>query len=163
MTRSRIITLVLAALLFVIPAARARAEFADVVRAIEAKGGHHRTAIPLFGLVRMVIWFAHPDGVHDLELATWEDKHFSIDAREIEPLLHAKEGADYRPMVATHSRNGEWTYIYARPGRSNLMDMLLVTHDRSDTVVVRVLLDPKRLSEEINRDHHGNHLQVAWR
>ncbi len=163
MTKRRTTALALAAALFAIPAATVRADFSDVVRAIEAKGGHHRSAIPLFGLVRMMIWIAHPDGVHDLELATWEDRRFSIDAREIEPLLHATAGADYRPMVATRSRNGEWTYIYARPARGDLMEMLIVTHDRSDTVALRALIEPKRLADEINGEHHHNHLQVAWR
>jgi hypothetical protein len=65
-------------------------------------------------------------------------------------------------MVATRSRSGEWTYIYARPGRGDLMEMLLVTHDRSDTVALRALVDPKRLVDEINDQHHHHHVQVAW-
>jgi hypothetical protein len=163
MSRTRATALALAAILFAIPAATARADFSEVVAAIEARGGHHKTVIPLFGLVRMMIWIAHPEGVHDLQLATWEGKRFSIDGREIEPLLRVKAGATYRPMVATRSRNGAWTYIYTRPAPGELMEMLLVTHDRSDTTVLRALIEPKRLAEEINDHHHRGHVQFAWR
>jgi hypothetical protein len=163
MTRTRATAFALAAILFAIPAATARADFSEVVAAIEAKGGRHKTVIPLFGLVRMMIWIAHPEGVHDLQLATWEGRKFSIDGPEIEPLLRAKAGAGYRPMVATRFRNGEWTYIYARPARGDLMEMLLVTHDRSDTTVLRALIEPHRLAEEMNDPHHHGHVQIAWR
>ncbi len=162
MNRSRAIAFALAAVVSALPAATAHAGFHEVVSAIEARGGHQSGVAPLFGLVRMAVWIAHPSGVHDLQLAIWEDKSFDLNGRDIEPLLRAKAG-DYRPIVAARSRNGEWSFIYARP-HGNLVDMLVVAHDTSDTVVVRTVVEPERLAREISKHRRGNEkVDVAWR
>lgn len=160
MSRSRGIAFALAGALVVLCCTSARADFSDVVAAIEAKGGHQKGMAPLFGLVRMAVWIAHPSGVHDLQLAVWEDQKIALDSRDVEPLLRTR-ARDYRPMVTTRSRNGEWTFIYARP-KGSLVDMLIVTHDHSDTVVVRTVVDPDRLTQEIAKhNHHRDHEDVA--
>lgn len=152
---NRLRTAALAATLCLLIAPSARADFADVVRAVEARAGGHKTPIPLFGLVRLAVWIAHPDGVHDIEIATWEGKH-SIPAEEIAPLLRARAGADYQPMIVSRSkRGGDWTFIYARPRSERLLEIIMVNHDNEDTVVMRAVVEPRVLSGEIaGRSHH---------
>jgi hypothetical protein len=165
MIRSRFSALTAAAVLCAAIALPVRADFDDVVRALETKAGGHRQPIPLFGLVRLAIWIAHPDGVHDLEMATWEGTRTVIDGKEVAPLLRSKAGANYRPLVAAHSRrDGEWTYIYARPGRGDLMEIIVLSHDREDTVAIRALIEPRVMAQEFgDRSHHRHGVSFARR
>jgi hypothetical protein len=155
MSRQPLIAFAVVAAVSGLLALPARADFADVVRTVEAKAGGHKTPIPLFGLVRFAVWMIHPDGVHDIELATWEGTHVSVDAREIASVVRSRSGAGYQPVVASRSRNGEWTYIYARPARGDLLDVILVTHDNDDTVAIRAVLEPRVFADQVGDHHHA--------
>jgi hypothetical protein len=143
-----------AAALYLLIAIPAHADFAEVVKCVESKAGSHKTPVPFFGLVRAAVWMIHPEGVHDVELATWEDTDAAIDGREITKTLQAKAGASYQPIIRSRSRNGEWAYIYARP-RGTLMEIVIVTHDKSDTVAMRAVIELKRLELMINDHRHA--------
>ena len=75
MTNRRLLLLI-ALSVFALGATPARANFDDIVRAVESRYHVHRTTIPMFGLVRFALWVAHPGGVSDVQLATFEDAHF---------------------------------------------------------------------------------------
>jgi hypothetical protein len=56
---------------------------------------------------------------------------------------------EWQPLVRVRSRDGEQTYVYAREAGENIK-LMVVTIDRSDAVIARVKLSPKRLSEFLN-------------
>src|SRR5438445_7688219 len=119
-----------------------RADFDSLVRAVETIPGLHRVPIPGFGLVRLAVWMIHPEGVHDLQLATFEGnvgRALSPSGRVenpthmLEALLRQHADAGYQPLVQAHSRrNGELTLIWARPSRGNMVELLLLAHDPGD-------------------------------
>jgi hypothetical protein len=139
----------LAVMLFAIPL---HAGFEEVVGAMERTPGLHRTPIPFFGLARFVVRVAHPRGVHDVQVATFEGGG-NVDRRDMAAILRDSIRDGYSPIVQTRSRrNGEWTFIFARPSGETI-DMLVVTHDNHDTTVVRAVVDAEVFAQEVNGKH----------
>lgn len=141
-------TLIAAALLFV--AASARADFDALVRAVESTHGIHRIWTPGISLVRLGVRIAHPEGVHDFQLAVFEGDG-DVD---VERIMRSNPGT---PMVRVHERrSGETTVIWARP-RGELMEMLLVTHEPNDnTVVLRAVINGEVLAREVANPRHAS-------
>jgi hypothetical protein len=138
-----------------------RADFDSLVHAVQTIPGLHRVSIPGFGLVRFAVWMVHPKGVHDVQLATFEGRsHADIDRGELERLLRQNADAGYQPLVQQHSRRtGELTLIWARPGRGDTMEVLLLAHDPKDeTVVLRAVVDVETIAREIVNPHTAAHI-----
>jgi hypothetical protein len=90
--------------------------------------------------------------VHDVQVATFEGGG-TVDRRDVAAILRDSIRDGYSPVVQTRSkRNGEWTYIFARPSGNNI-DMLVVTHDHQDTTVVRAVVDGDVFAQEMNGKH----------
>ena len=143
----RIALVLFAATVIALPA---HAGFNEVLSGLNARLGSP-TWIPGFGLVRIGIRITHYDGVHDLQLATFEGKG-SFDSKEADAMMRTKIGRDYVPMVRVRSKHGhEWTFIYSRP-MGDLLDMVVLTNDGSDTVLVRVVVDPDTVTKYIDKD-----------
>ena len=146
------------ALLFIVifAALPLRADFNAVVREVESHSGLHRVRIPFLGLARFLVWVARPDGVHDFQLATFEGDARDIDGRLIGNLLLRNAGPGFRQLVrvVSNRHGGEWTYVYARPN-GNVFEMVIATHDHSDTTVVRAVVDVDRLQRAVNSGRHG--------
>ena len=132
-----------------------RADFDSLVAAVERIPGLHRTPIPGFGLVRFAVWMIHPEGVHDLQLATFEGKGGDMDRDDLERLIRRHADAGYAPLVQAHSRRtGELTLIWARPSRGNTVELILLAHDPNDeTVVLRTVVDIETIAREIGSPH----------
>ncbi len=147
--RQRVILSVALLLLFVLPL---RAGFDEVVDAISKTSGLHRTPIPFFGLARFVVRVGHPHGVYDIQLATFEG-NATVDRRDVAAILRDSIRDGYHPIVQTRSnRDGEWSFIFARPD-GKAIDMLIVTHDHADTTVVRAVVDGDVFAKEVNGEH----------
>jgi hypothetical protein len=149
------------AALLMLAALPLRADFDSLVRAVERIPGLHRTSIPGFGLVRLAVWMIHPEGVHDLQLATFEGKGGDIDPADLERLIRKHAEAGYSPLVQAHSRrNGELTLIWARPSpRGNTVELLLLTHEPNDeTVVLRTVVDVEMVARQIGNPHTATHV-----
>jgi hypothetical protein len=148
--RRRLVLLVALVSIFTLGATPARANFDDIVRAVESRYNVHRTWIPMFGLVRFALWVAHPGGVSDVQLATFEDTHFD-DVQGLADIVRRNAGEPMQPLVQTRSnRNGETTLIYARPLGGDRVALLIFAHDRSDTTLVRVVVSMDKFSEAMN-------------
>jgi hypothetical protein len=140
----RIPLLVLVAVVFC--ALPLHADFNRLARIVEHRSGAKRIWIPFFGLARFVVHAAHPKGVHDVQLATFEGGDFR------ETILDAKDvlGDGFRPLVRVHSnRRDESTMIYARPAGGNLMTLLIFSADGDDTTLVQVTVDAERVGREV--------------
>lgn len=141
------LTVVLFAALLSLPA---YAGFDEVLAGLHAKLGRS-TWIPGMGLVRAGIRVTHYNGVHDLQLAMFDGKG-SFDPAEADRMMRTRIGGGYTPMVRVRSkRDHEWSFIYSKPD-GELMDLVVLTNDGSDTVLVRVLVDPQAVTKYIDRE-----------
>jgi hypothetical protein len=152
--RRRLVLLVTLLSVFAIGATPARANFDDIVRAVETRYNVHRTSIPMFGLVRFALWVARPGGVSDVQLATFEDAHFD-DMPGLAEIVRRNAGEPMQPLVQTRSnRNGETTLIYARPLGGDRVALLVFAHDHSDTTIVRVVVSMDKFAQTVNHPHN---------
>ena len=152
MTNRRLLLLI-ALSVFALGATPARANFDDIVRAVESRYNVHRTWIPMFGLVRFALWVVHPGGVSDVQLATFEDAHFD-DQQGLAEIVRRNAGEPMQPLVQARSnRDGETTLIYARPLGGDRVALLIFAHDREDTTVLRVVVSMDKFSEAVNHPH----------
>ena len=148
--RRRLLLLAALVSVFTLGATPARANFDDIVRAVESRYNVHRTTIPMFGLVRFALWVVHPGGVADVQLATFEDAKIT-DVQGLADIVRRNAGEPMQPLVQTRSnRSGETTLIYARPLGGDRVALLVFAHDRSDTTLVRVVVSMDKFSETMN-------------
>jgi hypothetical protein len=153
MTRPRrlrcTLTIALASLLLLAMARPLQAGLAEVARAIESRYSIRRTSIPFFGLARFAVHIIHPDGVHDVQLATFEGAQLDS-FNELAALVRANAGGGFSPMVESHERNGDWTLIYGRPIDKDLVELLIVSHEHSETTLVQVKVDASQMEKTIS-------------
>jgi hypothetical protein len=131
------------------------AGFNDVVRAVEARTQMHPTSIPFLGLARFAVWIVHPEGVYDFQLATFEgESRGAIDYDDLTATIRKAAGNGFRPLVQARSRRkGEFTYILAKPLDDDRIEFMLATHDHSDTVVIRAVIDADKMLAHIHEPH----------
>jgi len=150
---NRRLLLVIALSVFALGATPARANFDDIVRAVESRFHVQRTTIPMFGLVRFAVWVAHPSGVSDVQLVTFENTHFD-DMQGLADIVRRNAGEAMSPLVQARSnRHGETTLIYAHPLGGDRVALLIFAHDREDTTVLRVVVSMDKFSEAVNHPH----------
>jgi hypothetical protein len=72
--------------------------------------------------------------------------------------MRAKVGPGFTPLVQVRSRrSGEWSFIYAKPSPdTNRVELIVLTHDDDDTVLVRVEVDANAVAREVRR--HPRHV-----
>lgn len=145
--------LAVAALLFAAFALPLHADFAAVARAIDSQRGVDRVWIPFLGIARAVVRVVQPEGVHDFQLVTFTSDN-GIDPEKLQDILRAKAGPGYRPLVQIRSkRSGDWSFIYAKPSRNpDRMELLVLTHDGDETVLVRVDVNAAVLARELGEE-----------
>ena len=143
----------LLAVLLIAVAAPLYADFSSIERALTTRLGRP-TYIPLLGLLRLATWVAHPEGVHDFQLAVYEGPRRGLDGVEIERIVAREVPRGFAPLVRVRSRNGEWAFIYARPS-GNRVELIIVAHDHGDgdTTLVRVDIDAVRVAREMGDAH----------
>lgn len=110
-----------------------------------------RVSIPFLGLANFFVKIVRPAGVKSFKVAIFEDLNFTAGKTdtELRAVLRSALSPEWQPLVRTRSRAGEQTYVYVREAGENIK-LMVVTIDRSDAVVARVKLSPKRLSEFLN-------------
>ena len=152
-----------ALLLLTIVALPLHADFASIARAIDAQHGVKRIWIPFLSVARVAVRMIEPEGVHDFQLATFEGAD-DLDPRTLHDIIRTKAGAGFVPLVQVWSRKSkEWSFIYARPSaRSDRLELMILAHDDSDTVLVRVDVDASVVAREL-KDRPQNVTHVARR
>jgi hypothetical protein len=122
------------------------ADFGAIERALRAKMGHP-TWIPGLGIARLASNIVHPEGVHDFQLAVFE--HGRMDGEEAAQLM-SREAVGFTQLVHARSRH-EWTFIYSRPGKGDRVELLILTSDSDETVLVRCDLDAEAFARSMDR------------
>lgn len=139
-----------AAVLLLLVAIPAHAGFNEVLGGLEGRLGHTMW-IPMFGLVRTIVLVGHPRGVHDLQLAVFEGKG-RVDPQLLDALMTTRAGSGYAPLVRVRSRHEqESSFIYAK-SLGDKIELLVLTSDNEDTVLVRLVVDPKVVTQYLNHD-----------
>lgn len=128
------------------------ADFSDIARAIDRQEGVDRVWIPFLGLARAVVRVVRPEGVHDFQLVTFTNDD-PIDPHKLRDIMAAKAGPGFKPLVQVFSRRGnEWTFIYAKPSRSNdRVELMVLTQDGEETVLVRVEVNTDIIARELEK------------
>jgi hypothetical protein len=137
-------------------------EFDPIVKAIQSHYGTQPTHIPMMGLARFVVKTAHPEGVGDFRIATFEDLHTSLSADEREErdrFMQSATGGRLHPLVQVFSRrDAEATYIYVGDvGKST--EVLVATFERNEATVMDAKVSMDVLAKALkDADHMGSML-----
>ncbi len=133
-------------------------EFSTLVRAVESEPGVRRQYIPMLGLARAGVRTLNPKGIRDLQLAVFETGPTEDSAR----LDRAIEsvGRGWTPMVRVSSADGERTTVWTRAS-GDAMEMLVLSHDAGESVIVRLAMDPERFFSTLS-DSPGQLARTEW-
>lgn len=139
---------IIAAVVFALAAQPALAEFHNVRKGLR-RLGFEQTWIPFLGLARSVIRVVHPKGVHDFQIAVYENTP-DVNGSDLGKMLARHVGRGFTPLVRVHSaRSGESVFIYARPTHNDsIVELIVLSHDRDETVLVRVAADAEVVGRE---------------
>ena len=147
MIRSRFLMISMAALLGAAPTLAGDREFHDIVNRVA--GAYHKKPMRMMGLVSFAARPFMPSGVSGLKLAVFLGVNPSIqpDGRDFDSFIQSVTGPDYHPFVRVRSgRDSEQTYIYLHEVK-DASELLIVTLDGSDTVVMKVRLKPDAMKD----------------
>jgi len=106
------------------------------------------------GPVRHMGWlnfFANPftaGGVSHFQMAIFDDVDASRThaGEDLESSLASLVGPPYQPFVSVHdARSGEWTCIYTRESGNERTEMLIISIDSSDAVLMQMQLKPEAM------------------
>ena len=108
------------------------------------------------GPVRHMGWlnfFANrftPGGVSHFEMAIFDDVDTSRTraGEDLQFSLASLVGPSYQPFVSVHDvRSGDWTCIYTRDSGKEQIEMLIISIDSSDAVLMKMQLKPEAVRE----------------
>jgi hypothetical protein len=149
-----LVALVLATTVLVAAAPAARAddpEFDAITKHIKLFYKAKRVSIPFLGLANFFVKIVRPAGVKSFKVAIFEDLDLASATSDagLSLVMRSALSPEWHPLVRVRSRDGEQVYVYAREAGENIK-LMVVTIDRTDAVVARVKISPKRLNEFVN-------------
>ena len=126
------------------------ADFASIARAIDSQRGVKRIWIPFLSVARVFVRMVEPNGVQDFQLATFEGAE-NVDPQALSEIVRTQAGPGFRPLVQVWSRRtNEWSFVYVRPSqRGDAVELMILAHDKEDTVLVRVNVDAASITREL--------------
>ena len=148
MSRRAVIMMTLAALMLAAQPIHAD-DFHRVASGLRTLG-FERTWIPFMGLARTLVKIAHPKGVHDFQIAVYENSP-RVTGAEVEQMIKGRIARGFTPLVRVYSAaKRESVFIYARPSRDNrIVELLVLSHEPGETVLVRVTADAEKVGREL--------------
>lgn len=154
-TRFCLLALACMATVSAAPATAGDREFREIVARLST--AYQKKPMPFMGLVSFAAHFAQPEGVSGLKMAIFNDVDpaLSPDPGGLDAFVQGVAGPEYCPMVRVRSnRDREQTYIYVRAAKSGY-EMLLLTLEPSEAVVMKMHLSPKAMEGWIDEpvDH----------
>jgi hypothetical protein len=127
-------------------------DFARIVHYLEAGYHVHRNYRFLMAVTGVAVKCSHVGGVKTFKAALFEDQHLDasqLDER-LDELVERASSSGWQPLVKSVSRHsGEHTYIYAQTKGKDL-NLLLVSVEPQESVVLQLKLDPANLNVFIN-------------
>ena len=166
MTRLRYLPLCFALILGSMPARAGDREFQQIVGRLS--DAYHKKPMRFMGLVSFAARVAHPEGTSGLRLAIFEDIDPNVgpDPGQFDRFMQRTVGPDFHPFVRVRSKHdGEQTYIYTRDDRGG-WDMLVVTLDPSEAVVVKMRLNQEAMrrwvDDPVDHGRHSKNAGIDW-
>ncbi|MDT4898838.1 MAG: hypothetical protein QOH25_3915 [Acidobacteriota bacterium] len=126
-------------------------EFDAITRHLKLFYNARRISIPFLGLANFFVKIVRPAGVKSFKVAIFEDLNFTGGKTDtgLGAVMRNALSPEWQPLLRVRSRDGEQVYVYGREAGENVK-LMVVTIDKSDAVVARVKLSPKRLGEFLN-------------
>lgn len=123
-------------------------EFDAITKHLKQRFNAKRVSIPFLGLANFFVRIVRPAGVKSFKVAIFEDLNLGAGQSDagLALVMRGALSPEWQPLVRTRSREGGQVYVYAREAGENIK-LMVVTIDRTDAVIARVKLSPKRLSE----------------
>ena len=148
MSRRAVLTVTLAALLLAAQPIHAD-DFHRVASGLRTLG-FERTWIPFMGLARTLVKVVHPKGVHDFQIAVYENSP-RVTGAEVEQMIKSRIARGFTPLVRVYSAaKRESVFIYARPrSDARIVELLVLSHEPGETVLVRVTADAEKVGREL--------------
>ena len=83
-------------------------------------------------------------------------------AEKTDSFIQSLVGASYHPMVRIYdNHSGEQTFIYARECDKENYEMLIVSMERTEAVIIKMRLDPDAMrdwvDDPVNKGRHSAH------
>jgi hypothetical protein len=155
--RGAVLLLAICGLFLAPPRAKAD-DFGRIVNVIETEYHVHRNYRFLMSIAGMAVKCSRIGGVKVFKAALFENQH--LDAAELDSRLdktvERATASGWRPLVKSASRHsGEHEYIYAKTMGANL-ELLLVSVEPDEAVVLQVKINPAKLSQFINEHTHDD-------
>jgi hypothetical protein len=131
-------------------------EFDSLVSGIE---GHYQVRhehIPLLGVVSFCAWIYTHGGVKGFRVADFQDTGARISTSDLDSFVQQKLGSSWSVILRSHERETENdTIIYVRSAGNKFL-MLIAEVDNGQLSLVRLSLNPNRLSKWVNdQERHG--------
>lgn len=126
-------------------------EFHSLVERMSAY--YQKRPMRFMGLLSFFASRFTPGSVSHFQMAIFDDIDTSRRPpdEEFEPSLESLAGRSYHRFVRVHDvRSGEWTCIYTREAGKTRFEMLIVSIDSSDAVLIKMQLTPDALREWVN-------------
>ncbi len=141
------------ALLQMLPAV-ARAGDSEFHSLVERMSDYYqKRPMPFMGWLNFVSNRFTPGGVSHFRMAIFDGVGASPThpSEDLESSLASLVGASYQPFVNVHNvRSGEWTCIYTRESGKERIEMLIISIDASDAVLMKMLLKPEAMREWVD-------------
>jgi hypothetical protein len=140
--------LIAAALLVPLAASAKDREFDAIVHRVSAQ--YHKRPMRFMGLLSFIANRFTPHGVSHLKMAIFEDLDLSRPPADpqFDPFMQDLVGPSYQPFVRVlDKRSGERTLIYAREEDKEGLEMLIVSLEPDEAVVMKIRLDPDAVLE----------------
>jgi len=128
----------------------ADAEFSAIVNRLADQ--YQKRPMRFMGLIDFVANRATPHGVSHLKMAIFDDVDSSRHPpdSELDRFIGQVVGGEFHPFVKVRSnRDGEQTFIYVREAGKSF-EMLLVTVEPSDAVVLKMRLKSEAMAEWVD-------------
>lgn len=120
-------------------------QFRQIRREVEREIGGKRVWVPFMGVARRFVRATTPEGIHDVQLAIYENTGKAAGA-DIERIFRKHLDPEWRPLVRVNGRRAtENVLIYAREGiGGETIDLLIFTGERSESVLMMTTLHVDR-------------------
>lgn len=114
---------------------------------------YQKRPLPFMGLLSFIGNCFTPHGVSHLQMAIFEDVSSGRrpPEEEFQSSLEGLVGPGYQPFVRVYnSHSGERTFIYAREYGKKNYEMLIVSMERTEAVIMQMRLDPAALRDWVD-------------
>jgi len=136
---------------FPFPARAGDQEFHSLVERMS--GYYQKRPMRFMGWLNFITNRFTAEGVSHFQMVIFDDIDSSRTppSEDLESSLASLVGPSYQPFVRVHDlRSGDWTCIYIRESGKERFEMLIVSIDSSDAVLMKMQLTPDALREWVD-------------